>query len=133
MSYCRFLEADAYIYASYQGLECSGCIMAPTEKYPTPYIDMFGIEWEEYSLPVGPFETAREMLEHIQEHRNAGHNIPAYVDRHIKEDYPDLDASLVETEEERLAREERERPTRERIREKLRNSLKKDSNNGITN
>ena len=120
MSYCRFGEADAYIYLGSQGFECCGCIMAPKEKYPTPYVDMFGITWEEYSLPVGPFDTAREMLGHIAEHRAKGHDIPYYVDARIKEDYPDLDASTAETKEERLEREERNKEATKRIREKLR-------------
>ena len=128
MSYCRFLEADAYIFLSVNGLECCGCIMAPKEKYPTPYVDMFGITWEEYSLPVGPFDTAREMLDHIAEHRAQGHHIPAYVDERLEEDYPDLNASTAETEEERLEREELSRPARERIREKLKAARKEDSN-----
>ena len=119
MSYCRFLEADAYIFLSSSGLECCGCIMAPKEKYPTPYVDMFGITWEERSLPVGPFDTAREMLDHIAEHRAKGHDIPDYVDERLKEDFPDLDASTAETEEERLARKERDRPALDRIYAKM--------------
>lgn len=122
MSYCRFIEADAYIFLSSEGLECCGCIMAKKEKYPEPRIDMFGNTWEEYSLPVGPFKTAREMLEHIAEHRAHGHNIPDYVDQRIKEDYPDLDASTAETKEERLARQERDYPATERLRRKLKES-----------
>lgn len=120
MSYCRFGEADAYIYLSTSGLECCGCFLAPREKYPEPYTDMFGITREEYSLPVGPFDTAQDMLNHIAEHRAAGHYIPEDVDQRLKEEYPDLDASTAETEEERLEREERDRPARERIRAKLR-------------
>lgn len=119
MSYCRFGEADAYIYLGYQGFECCGCIMAPREKYPTPYTDMFGITWEEHSLPVGPFDTPREMLAHIEEHRGKGHHIPEYVDQRIKEEYQDLDVSTAETEEERLERQELDRKTNERIRAKM--------------
>lgn len=128
MSYCRFLEADAYIYLGSGGLECCGCIMAPKEKYPTPYVDMFGITHEEYSLPVGPFQTARDMLDHIAEHRAEGHRIPDYVDIAIKEDYPDLDASTAETEEERLEREERDRPARERLRAKMKKAYEEGLN-----
>lgn len=119
MSYCRFGEADAYIYLGVNGLECCGCIMAPREKYPTPYVDMFGLTWEDYSLPVGPFETARQMLDHIAEHRAAGHYIPEDVDTAIKKDYSDLDASTAETVEERLEREERRAEQRERIKKAL--------------
>lgn len=127
MSYCRFLEADAYIYLGTNGFECCGCIMAPKEKYPEPYTDMFGITWEEHSLPVGPFDTAREMLEHIAEHRTAGHYIPERVDQRIKEDYPDLDASTAETDEEREARRERNRPALERIYEKMKKAYEENN------
>ena len=127
MSYCRFGEADAYIYLGIYGLECCGCIMAPKEKYPTPYVDMFGITWEEYSLPVGPFNTAREMLDHIAEHRAQGHEIPTYVDERLKKDYPDLDASTAETEEERLKRQEHDRLAIERIRAKMKDASESNS------
>ena len=119
MSYCRFGEADAYIYLGVNGLECCGCIMAPKEKYPTPYVDMFGLTWEDYSLPVGPFETTREMLKHIAEHRAAGHHIPEYVDERLKNEYPDLDTSTAETEEERLEREQSSAKRRERMKKAL--------------
>lgn len=135
MSYCRFGDSDAYIYIGVYGFECCGCIMAPREKYPEPRVDMFGITWEDYSLPVGPFDTAREMLAHIAEHRAAGHYIPEDVDQRIKEDYPDLDISTAETEEERIARRERNRPAVERIYEKMKiayEETQKEKDNGIT-
>lgn len=127
MSYCRFGEADAYIFLSTSGLECCGCFLAPQEKYPEPYTNMFGITREEYSLPVGPFETAREMLDHIAEHRAAGHYIPEHVDERLKEEYPDLDASTAETEEERLERQKIDLEARERIRAKLKESYESNS------
>lgn len=128
MSYCRFLEADAYIYLGSGGLECCGCIMAPKVEYLEPYTDMFGIPRKEYSLPVGPFTTPREMLNHISEHRAEGHNIPDYVDTAIKEDYPDLDVSTVETEEERLEREERNTLARESTRAKMKAAYEESQN-----
>jgi hypothetical protein len=66
------------------------------------------------------------MLDHIAEHRTEGHNIPEYVDIAIKEDFPDLDASTAETEEERLEREERNRPAMERLKKKMKEAY--DSN-----
>lgn len=119
MSYCRFSGADAYIYLGTNGLECCGCIMATREALEQPYTDRLGITHEFYYEPVGPFVTAREMLDHIAEHRAEGHDIPEYVDTAIKEDFPDLDASTAETEEERLEREERNRPAMERLRAKM--------------
>lgn len=122
MSYCRFVEADAYIYLGANGLECCGCWLAPREKLATPYTDMFGIVHEYTRAYVPPFDTARQMLEHIADHRGAGHYIPESVDEALKEDYPDLDESTAETEEERLEREERMRPANERIKAKMRQS-----------
>lgn len=104
MSYCRFLEADAYIFQSYSGLECCGCILAKPRKLSQPYKDMFGITHSFEYEKVGPFTTAQEMLDHIKTHREAGHDIPEYVDEKIKKDFPDLNASVVETEEERKER-----------------------------
>ncbi len=122
MSYCRFSGADAYIYLGYYGIECCGCILAEKTKLDKPIPTNFGFEVMYSYEQVGPFETAREMLEHIAEHRDAGHDIPLYVDEAIKEDFPDLDASVLETEEERLEREERGRPAREALRAKMKAS-----------
>lgn len=119
VSYCRFGDSDAYIYLGVDGLECCGCIMATRNALEKPYTDILGITHEFTYDPVGPFDTAREMLNHIAEHRAEGHNIPEYVDIAIKEDYPDLDASTAETEEERLARQARDYPATERLRAKL--------------
>ena len=110
VSYCRFGDSDAYIYLGVDGLECCGCIMATRNALEKPYTDILGITHEFTYDPVGPFDTAREML---------NHDIPEYVDERIKEDYPDLDASTAETEEERLARQARDYPATERLRAKL--------------
>lgn len=122
MSYCRFSGADAYIYLGYYGIECCGCILAEKTELDKPIPTNFGFDVMYSYEQVGPFETAREMLEHIAEHRAAGHDIPLEVDKAIKEDFPDLDASVLETEEERLEREERERPAREALRAKMKAS-----------
>lgn len=95
MSYCRFLQADAYIFESNRGLECCGCIRAPRRKFDPPYVDMFGIE-HEYDYDYVYFDTAQEMLEHIAYHRSEGDNIPERVDERIREDFPDLTASITE-------------------------------------
>lgn len=119
MSYCRFSGADAYIYLGYYGIECCGCILAEKTPLENPFVTKLGFSVEYSYEQIGPFETAREMLEHIAEHRAAGHDIPLEVDEAIKADFLDLDASVVETEEERLEREEIERPKREAMLAKM--------------
>lgn len=98
MSYCRFGEADAYIFMSYSGFECCGCVMATRRAREVPYTDMLGIEHKFMYEPVGPFTTAQEILDHIAEHRKEGHSIPQDVDARIREEYPDLSEYLGETE-----------------------------------
>lgn len=119
MSYCRFGDNDAYIYMSYSGFECCGCIMAPRIPLEHPYTDMLGFTHEVDYGPVGPFTTARAMLEHIAEHRAKGHHISADVDVSIMAEYPYPDASVVETDEERELRIKASAPDRARILEKM--------------
>lgn len=96
MSYCRFGEADAYIYMTYTGFDCCGCSLSKEE-----YVKL---------------TTPRAMLEHIEQHRAHGAHIPDDVDLEIMSEYPDLDASVVETEEEREQRLIKSTHRRDRIR-----------------
>jgi hypothetical protein len=139
VSYCRLLEADAYIFLSSLGLECCGCSLAPRKKLEQPYIDILGNS-QDYKYEHIVFETAQGMLDHIKVHRDAGDYIPQNVDIDIKKDFPDLNASLVETEEERLARKEQEYPAIQNFRRKIRETYNerkhiakdKNSNQGNT-
>lgn len=55
MAYSRFSYADLYVFMSVHGhLECCGC-----------WLDN---EWR--------FDSTQAMIEHIQKHRDAGHNVP---------------------------------------------------------
>lgn len=57
MSYCRFSDADIYVYPSMGGFECCGC-------------------------PVGKFfstKSAADMLRHMKAHRDAGLDVPDYA------------------------------------------------------
>lgn len=66
MSYCRFGEADAYIFASTEGgFECCACIIS----HPLPF--SFTCETEE------------ELLLHITKHRIVGDYIPESVDAEL--------------------------------------------------
>ena len=68
MSYCRFLEADAYIVGTVRDgkpvIECCGCTLTGDGEFPA-------------------FDTEDGMLAHIAEHRAAGHFIPAHVDERL--------------------------------------------------
>lgn len=81
MSYCRFLEADAYIYddISY-GILCCMCWMMPdANNFVAGY---------DYDM----------MLNHIAEHRAAGDYIPTRVDEELIKER-DCDHSFVEHEQ----------------------------------
>lgn len=118
MSYCRFGEADAYIYMTYAGFECCGCSLATKAAKSV----------DDYE-PVGPFTTARSMLDHIAEHRKRGDDIPEDVDIRIMAEYPDPDASVVETPEEREQRLIGEAPRREALRAKMRAAYEESNKN----
>lgn len=109
MSYCRFGENDAYIYATYEGFDCCGCSLVPTTKQ----------QEEDFDAPFAKFTTARQILDHIAEHRAAGDHIKESADERIRAEYPDLDAYAGESKEERAEREARQKPARDRIRAKM--------------
>lgn len=68
MSYCRFMESDAYIFKNLKGeFECCACALMSLEAYNSFYAS-----------------TEEEMLEHIAEHRAAEHDIPEFVDEKLK-------------------------------------------------
>lgn len=84
MSYCRFIEADAYIYDdSHYGLICCMCCLQPTMEVlkgvfangPYKIKDNFvaGYDYD-------------KMLKHIEEHRAADHYIPSFVDEQLIKD-----------------------------------------------
>lgn len=71
MSYCRFGEADVYVFLSIQGhLECCGCSL--------------GDGWE--------FFTTDTLLEHLKQHREAGHIVPDFVFADLETDREKNDA-----------------------------------------
>lgn len=90
MSYCRFIEADAYIYDdSLHGLYCCACSLSKVEMV---YSDFFKTEMPASEGFIAGYDYDK-MLDHIEEHRKAGHYIPADVDerlifeRECKHDY----------------------------------------------
>lgn len=58
MSYCRFIEADVYVYASCDGpLVCCACSLSKT--------------WEHYSTAA--------IVAHLKDHIDAGDYVPDHV------------------------------------------------------
>ena len=80
MSYCRFIEADAYIFDHVNfGLYCMGCSLMPlTTEYSTffqedmTFHESFSAGYD-YDL----------MLKHVAEHRAKGDYIPEDVDERL--------------------------------------------------
>lgn len=77
MAYSRFTDSDIYIYPSVLGdIVCSGCFL--------------------YNKSIN-IESDVQLLAHIQDHRDAGHNIPAGLEDEILADpsrYKDLEDTL---------------------------------------
>lgn len=83
MSYCRFIEADAYIYDDvHLGLYCCACSLSKVSmQYSTFFKEEMPV-WEGFAAGYD----YDKMLAHVAEHRAAGHYIPEDVDdRLIKE------------------------------------------------
>lgn len=80
MSYCRFIEADAYIYDDVDyGLYCCVCSLMPMRTF---YNDFLGMD---VSLNEGfvAGDDYDKMLAHIADHRAAGEFIPKDVDEQL--------------------------------------------------
>jgi len=77
MSYCRFGEADAYIYDDIQyGLYCCACSLMPST---TAYNTFFKKELTTHEGFKANYDYDK-MLAHIAEHRNKGDHVPQDVD-----------------------------------------------------
>ena len=75
MSYCRFGEADAYIYDDINnGIVCMACSLM-TIGDDSPFPDTFIAGYDR-----------QKMLDHIAEHRYIGDRIPFDVDKRLKEE-----------------------------------------------
>jgi hypothetical protein len=73
MSYCRFGEADAYIFEHVGGFwQCCACALLAESG------------GEEFAS--ADFDTREEMLAHIDKHREAGHYIPDHVDQRLRDE-----------------------------------------------
>jgi hypothetical protein len=83
LSYCRFGEADAYIFDhAYEGLVCMGCTLMPyTDDDLMPCTFIAGYD-------------RQKMLDHIAEHRYIGDRIPFEVDERLREEMKHDDMCL---------------------------------------
>lgn len=78
MSYARFGwdSSDVYIFRSDSFLECCGCVLQDREWIDVPDSPLGG-----YLRPAGKeirtkFDSTKGMVEHLDEHRRAGHTVP---------------------------------------------------------
>lgn len=71
VSYARFSYADVYVYMDVGGyLSCCGCWLVGMEG-----------EWA--------YHSTQDMIDHLAEHRAAGHNVPADIEDSLREDDED--------------------------------------------
>jgi hypothetical protein len=80
MSYCRFIEADAYIYDDVRfGLYCMGCSLMPLK---TEYSVFFEEDMTFHESFTAGYDYDK-MLAHVAEHRVAGDYVPEDVDERL--------------------------------------------------
>ena len=71
MSYCRFLEADVYVFMHVDGfLQCCACSITDDDDH-----------WGSFNA----FSTA-EMINHLNKHKELGHDVPDRVFENIERD-----------------------------------------------
>ena len=89
MSYCRFLEADAYIYDDvYHGIICCACLLL--DEGEMEYSEFFKMELPKMNHFVAGYDR-QKMLDHIAEHRHVHHYIPLDVDERLKEEMKNIE------------------------------------------
>lgn len=80
MSYCRFIESDAYIYDDITyGLICCMCLLSPIRE---EYDDRLNMNVSVASDFIAGYDYDK-MLDHIAQHRAMGYYIPQYVDEQL--------------------------------------------------
>ena len=81
MSYCRMgTDSDVYAFPSIDGtFECCACLL--TKKKLTTFGE---ISFKMHRSKT--FSTREELLEHLEEHVNAGHLVPDYAFKILREE-----------------------------------------------
>ena len=73
MSYSRFWDSDVYIYPHVNGhIECALCLLRPSRE---------GGKGESVCI-----DNDKDLIEHISQHRSAGHIVPDGLEVEILED-----------------------------------------------
>ena len=77
MSYCRFSEADVYVYTSSEGIECCFCSLVPRHWVDVPDRPIFGGYYaQDNPGDTETYATNDAMIAHLERHRAAGHYVP---------------------------------------------------------
>jgi hypothetical protein len=80
MSYCRFSEADVYVYTSARGIECCGCWLVPRTWVDDPGRSLFGGYYQQDNPDdTTTYHSNEAMIAHLEQHRAAGHHVPDHV------------------------------------------------------
>jgi hypothetical protein len=80
MSYCRFIEADAYIYDDvYHGLYCCACSLSDVKIQYSEFFQMDMPVYDGFSCD----HDYDKMLAHVAKHRANGDHIPKDVDERL--------------------------------------------------
>ena len=75
MSYCRFSEGDVYMYPdSFGAIICCGCNLLR-------------------AITSSVFWTPEEALEHLEEHRKAGHTVPERAFNRLRKEIEEEEVS----------------------------------------
>lgn len=85
MSYARFSEGDVYVIYSIDGtLDCVGCSLQERVWVDDPDMPIF----KGYERPTEPiiqthFDSTQGMVDHLAQHRAAGHSVPEYLEEEL--------------------------------------------------
>lgn len=106
MSYARFGHdgSDVYVFTTtvtnephVEALDCCGCQLDEGVLLKEPWVDVLGITHTHIYKGFKGY-TSGQMIEHLKEHRKAGHHVPQETIDDILADYPDLNKTITEYE-----------------------------------
>ena len=85
MSYCRFSEADVYVFTTSTGIECCACSLQDRE-----WVDEPGAFFGGYLKPIGElvlylFDSNQGMIDHLEIHRAKGDYVPERVFKRLRD------------------------------------------------
>jgi hypothetical protein len=79
LSYCRFIEADVYVFTSAYGIECCGCFLQEVDVIEEPGSFFGFILKPKGEIIQTVFNSNEGMIEHLRKHQEAGHYVPDNV------------------------------------------------------